>query len=554
MVGNQAPVVIVGAGPVGMVLALELAHHEIDSVLVEAHAETTKFPKMDETNPRSMELLARLGLTDDLRAAGVPPEFSFDTVFCSSLEGFEYARWSEPSVAQMCERIDRATDGTLPGQPWQRISQEYAEDVLMRRCLQNPRVDVLRPWRVTDVAEHDDEVTVTAVHAETGEARTLSAGYVVGCDGARSRVRTCLGIEQDGMERILTLALVHFRSRDRERLQAHGQFWHLYFASGGILIAQDEEETWTLHGLVPPDTELGNIDPVEFIHRVCGAPVEVDEILAQSIWQPNVLLADHYRKGRIFLAGDACHQVIPNGGYGMNTGIGDAVDLGWKFAAVLHGWGGDALLDSYEAERRPVAERNRDWSFRHVGAQLEIQSEVDLELIGADTEEGGRHRHEMAAFIAERRGEACSPGVEYGYRYEGSPAVVSEAGEGPALDPMRYEPTTRPGARAPHVVLPDGRSILSLYSRGFTLVDHGGIGGEKFAAAAWAAGIPFEHVVIEASAGSASVYERALVLVRPDGHVAWRGESVDDDPAAILATVTGHVIVPAAVPQEEATR
>ncbi|MEV5840215.1 FAD-dependent monooxygenase, partial [Nocardia sp. NPDC052112] len=372
MVENHAPVVIVGAGPVGMVLALELAHHEIDSVLIEAHASTTKFPKMDETNPRSMELLARLGLADDIRAAGVGPDFSFDTAFCSSLLGYEYARWPEASVAQMRERIDRATDGTMPAEPWQRISQEYAEAVLMRRCLENTRIDVRRPWRVTAIAEHGDAVTVEMADAETAEERTVSAQYVVGCDGARSHVRACLGIEQDGMENILTMALFHFRSRDRKHLHAHGQFWHLYFASGGILIAQDEVDTWTLHGLVPPDTEPDDIDPVEFIRRICGAPVEVDEILAQSIWRPSAMLADHFRKGRVFLAGDACHQVIPNGGYGMNTGIGDAVDLGWKLAAVLNGWGGEVLLDSYEMERRPVAERNRDWSFRHVGAQLEI--------------------------------------------------------------------------------------------------------------------------------------------------------------------------------------
>ncbi|MGW6425112.1 FAD-dependent monooxygenase [Nocardia sp. NPDC055053] len=553
MVENHAPVAIVGAGPVGMVLALELAHHEIDSILIEAHASTTKFPKMDETNPRSMELLARLGIADEIRAAGVAPHFSFDTAFCSSLAGYEYARWSDPSVEQMRERIARATDGTMPAEPWQRISQEYAEAVLMRRCLDNPRISVHRPWRANSITECGEVVTIETVHVETAERRTVSAQYVVGCDGARSQVRACLGVEQDGMENILTLALVHFRSRDRRRLHAHGQFWHLYFASGGILIAQDEGDTWTLHGLVPPDTDPDDIDPVAFVRRICGAPVEVDEILAQSLWRPNVLLADRFRKGRVFLAGDACHQVIPNGGYGMNTGIGDAVDLGWKLGAVLNGWGGEVLLDSYEMERRPVAERNRDWSFRHVGVQLEIQSEVDLDLIGAASDEARRHRQEMAAFIATRRGEACSPGVEYGYCYDNSPVIVQEPGEVPPLDPLRYKPTTRPGARAPHVVLVDGRSILSQYSRAFTLVDHGGIGGERLVEEARAAGIPIQHVN-GASAASAAVYERALVLVRPDGHVAWRGESVDDDPAAILAIVTGQVAVSTAAPQEEATR
>src|SRR5207244_285390 len=156
-----------------------------------------------------------------------------------------------------------------------------------------------------------------------------------------------------------------------ERLQAHGQYWHLFFARGGIVISQDEDETWTLHTLIAPDTDPASIDPVAVVRDVCGAPVEIDEVLEHTVWKPNVLVADSYRAGRVFLAGDACHQVPPTGGYGMNTGVADAVDLGWKLAAALDGWGGPALLDSYEAERRPVALRNRDWAFRNLSVHLQ---------------------------------------------------------------------------------------------------------------------------------------------------------------------------------------
>jgi 2-polyprenyl-6-methoxyphenol hydroxylase-like FAD-dependent oxidoreductase len=540
MTASSIPVAIVGAGPVGMVLALELAHQGIESVLIEARPNTTKFPKMDETNARSMELLSRLGITDEIRAVGVGPEYSFDTVFCSSLEGRELARWREPSAGEMKREIEAAVDGSTPAEAWQRVSQEHAETVLMRRCLASPKIDVRRPWRVTDVADDGAMVTIRAEHAETGERETISASYVVGCDGSKSQVRESLGIRQEGTEELLSLALIHFRSRDTDRLQAHGQFWHLYFASGGILIAQDERDTWTLHALVPSDSQPEDLDTTALVHRVTGAPVEIDEVLAQSVWRPNILLAETYRVGRVFLAGDACHQVIPNGGYGMNMGIGDAVDLGWKLAAVLSGWGGDLLLASYEAERRPVAEQNLEWSSRHVSVQLEILDEVDVDLAEQDSAAGIEHRAHLSEFIGERRGEASSPGVEYGYCYHDSPVVVPDNSEPFVLDPTTYSPTTRPGARAPHVPLPDGRSILTMFSRGLTLIDHGGEDGTELVDAARELDIPLHHLVLESTGPSAAVYERRLVLVRPDGHVAWRGDRVDVDPLTIISRAAGR--------------
>lgn len=522
-----------------MVLALELSHQGITSMLVEARPTTTNFPKMDETNARSMELLSRLGIADEIRSVGVGAEYSFDTVFCSSLVGRELARWPEPSAAQMQRHIDSSIDGSTPAEPWQRVSQELAEAVLMRRCLEDPMIDVRRPFRVVDVADDGVFVTTTLGHADTGESQTVLSSYVVGCDGARSQVRECAGITQEGTEELLSLALVHFRSRDLKHLQAHGQFWHLYFATGGILIAQDERDTWTLHALVPNDSTTESLDSQALVHQVTGAPVEIDEILAQSVWRPNILLADKYRVGRVFLAGDACHQVIPNGGYGMNTGIGDAVDLGWKLAAVLSGWGGEALLDSYESERRPVAAQNLEWSARHVGAQLEILDEFDLELIDQDSPEADKHREYMADFISVRRGEASSPGIEYGYCYSDSPVLDVEAEDPYVLDPTTYVPTTRPGARAPHVTLADGGSLLALFSRGFTLVDHGGEGGSSLIAAARDLGVPVQHILLDPSGSSAKVYEHSLVLVRPDGHVAWRSDRVEGDPRAIITRVVG---------------
>jgi 2-polyprenyl-6-methoxyphenol hydroxylase-like FAD-dependent oxidoreductase len=536
----DAPVVIAGAGPVGLVLALELSHHGIGSILVERRPATTTFPKMDITNARSMELLARLGLADVVRSVGVAPQHSFDVVFASSLAGREFARWRQPSVDDLNAEIAGRADGSAPAEAWQRTSQEHVEAALMQRCLADPLIDVRRPWSVIEVTQDADGVQTTIAHGETGDELVLHSAHVVGCDGAHSQVRRSLGIEQDGAEAVAALAMVHFRSHDRERLQAHGQFWHIYFATGGIIISQDEDEIWTVHAMVPPDTELGTIDAVALVHQVCGVPVAIDEVLEYTIWRPNVLVADSYGAGRVFLAGDACHQVIPTGGYGMNTGVADAVDIGWKLAAVLDGWAGETLLASYEAERRPIAIRNRDWSFRNLSVQLQLLELADPALVDETSERGAAHRAELATFVAEHAGENTSSGIELGYSYAGSPVIVSDEDAPPELDPLVYIPSTLPGSRAPHVPLPDGRSILSHFSRGLTLVDHGTDDAERILEAADALGAPMTHVQLDPNAPSAPVYERRMVLVRPDGHVAWRGDSAPADPGAVIQRVTGQ--------------
>jgi FAD-dependent monooxygenase len=553
----DAPVVIAGAGPVGLVLALELSHHGIPSILVERHAATTTFPKMDVTNARSMELLARLGLADLVRSRGVEPRHSFDVVFASSLAGREFARWRQPSVDALNAEIARRVDGSAPAEAWQRTSQEHVEATLMQRCLADPLIDVRRPWSVLGVTQDADGVRTTIAHGETGDELVLYSAYVVGCDGAHSQVRRSLGIKQEGAEAVAAMAMVHFRSRDRGRLQAHGQFWHIYFATGGIVISQDEDEIWTVHAMVPPETELGAIDPIALVHQICGVPVEIDEVLEHTIWRPNVLVADSYGAGRMFLAGDACHQVPPTGGYGMNTGVADAVDIGWKLAAMLGGWAGEALLESYEVERRPVAIRNRDWSFRNLSVQLQLLELADPALIDEPSDLGAAHRAELATFVAENDGENTSAGIELGYSYAGSPVVVSDEDAPPELDPLVYVPTTLPGARAPHVTLPDGRSILRHFSHGLTLVDHGAADAERILEAAEGLGVPMSHLPLDAGAPSASVYERRLVLVRPDGHVAWRGDSAPADSRALIARVTGqggHVAAAARASTKEAAR
>jgi 2-polyprenyl-6-methoxyphenol hydroxylase-like FAD-dependent oxidoreductase len=536
---NDLPVLIVGAGPVGLVLAKELSHHGIRCMLIEGNLDTTRWPKMDITNCRSMELLRRLGLEDGLRQVGVPSRYSFDVVFSTGLAGKEFSRWALPSVDAMRERIREHNDGTMPAVPYQRCSQEVFEAWMKRLCEADPLIDVRSGWRFDSLTQDAEGVTATVTDTTTNTARTLRARYLVGCDGATSAVRKSVEIPLQGRPVPRIARQVHFKSRDLTALHAHGQFWHIFFATTGTLISQDEVDTWTLQRYYPPDQDPSGIPSEEVVMSTIGRRIEIDRILVTSVWQGNLLVADRYRAGRVFLAGDSAHQNIPTGGYGMNTGVGDAIDIGWKLAAMLQGWGGPSLLASYEIERRPVAVRNVARSERHANVHVKWRSQMDRSLLEADTPDGAVHRAKIDAIIQTERGENEDHGIELGYRYEGSPVVVAETGEAPMWSPRVYTPTTWPGGRPPSVILEDGSMLFDQFGKGFTLLD---FADDREAltlvAAATSRGVPMQRVVVH-DANARRLYERNLVLVRPDQHIAWRGDRVPRDPLAMVDHVRG---------------
>ncbi len=536
---HDIPVLIVGAGPVGLVLAKELSHHGIRSTMIERNLDTTRWPKMDITNCRSMELLRRLDLEDGLRQVGVPARFSFDVIFATGLAGREFARWAMPSVDAMRERIREHNDGTMPCVPYQRCSQEVFEAWMKRLCEDDPLIDVRSGWRFDTLTQDASGVTALVTDTTTNERRSLRARYLVGCDGATSAVRKAIDIPLQGRPVPRVARQVHFKSRDLAALHAHGQFWHIFFAAPGTLISQDEVDTWTVQRYYPPDTDPSGIPSEEVVASALGCSIAIDRVLVTSVWQGNLLVADRYRAGRVFLAGDSAHQNIPTGGYGMNTGVGDAVDIGWKLAATLQGWGGPALLASYEVERRPVAVRNVARSDRHAGVHVTWRSQMDRVLLEADTPEGAAHRARINAIIQAERGENEDHGIELGYRYDGSPVIVGETGDAPAWQPRTYVPTTWPGGRAPSVILEDGSFLFDRFGRGFTLLDFtGDPAASQLVNAAAGRGVPLETVVVR-DPNARQLYERNLVLIRPDQHVAWRGDQVPDNPIAIVDRVRG---------------
>ncbi|KAM0255715.1 hypothetical protein ACHAQJ_005469 [Trichoderma viride] len=557
---HETPVLVVGGGPSGLILSLQLARHGINCMLAERNLDTTKWPKMDVTNCRSMELFNRLGISQGLREIGVPSHYSFDVLLSTGFSegGEEISRWNLDSVDAWQQRINTQNDGSHPREPYQRCSQAVLEKWLKPRIQAEELIDAHFGLKFEALTETDDGVESTLTDITTGEKHIVHSKYVVACDGAGSRVRKSVGIELIGGPVPIAMMLIHFKSRDLAKLHKQGQFWHIAFATGSIIIAQDEVDTWTLHTPIPVGVEWEKIDPEEAIYKALGSPsapcpIKIDKILVKSTWRPNICVAERYTTpgGRIFLAGDSAHQNIPTGGYGMNTAVGDSFDLGWKLAATLKGYGGKSLLASYEVERLPVAVRNIDQSGYYWGIWHKVWSwaaEAGPEIFFSQSKEGKALKAKMADWILANDSENKAHGIELGYRYNASPIVLADTQvTEPEWNSRHYIPSTWPGARPPHVFLSDGKtSIFDLFGQGYTIVDFSEEGkwADAFANAALQLNVPLQKVHLPQEKHVQKLWERSAVLVRPDDHVAWRapldGKTSVAEAANILKVAVGR--------------
>ncbi|MEO0463363.1 MAG: FAD-dependent monooxygenase [Pseudomonadota bacterium] len=537
------PVLIAGGGPVGLALALALERHGVEAMLVERNETTTRHPKMDITNGRSMELFRQLGVIDDLRAQAVPTDHDYSVIWCTRMEEWELARFDYPSVDQARKTLREENDGTMALEPGMRVSQVLLEPVLKKvlddRC---DHIDVQFGWGLESFTQDEDGVTAQLKSTATGEVKTVRADYLAGCDGAGSVTRRSLGIELSDLappnpETAAGVAakgappvpkrrlyMIHFRSPEIERIERFGRAWHLQSPLGWSVIAQDDIDTWTIHMPVRPDEDPSTFDPEAKLFEALGCEIDC-EILVANPWNPRLSLADSYGEGRVWMAGDSVHQVIPTGGYGMNTGIGDAVALGWALAGMLQGWGGAKLLEAYELERRHVGYRNREASHRHANLRADIRMSYDP-VVHEDSAEGSAAREALGNKIqtlGNLENEAW--GIEWGYRYDDSPIVCHEPEEAtPPYSWEEYVPTSRPGGRVPNLFLDDGEPLFDKLGRGFSLIRFDDTSCDNLVAAARRAGLPLQIVDI-CNDKAAGLFKRKLVLVRPDHHCAWRGDA-----------------------------
>ena len=527
-------VCIVGAGPVGLTLALDLSRRGVRSMVVERELKPGPWPKMERCNARSMEIYRRLGVVEAIRARGLAAEKSMSVAIVTNLSDPPLALLEYPTVNAMRERIAKSADGALPLEPYQMISQYTLEPILREAVARCSNVVTLFGSSFLDFDARDDAVSIYFAAPE-GE-RTLTAQYLVGCDGGSSLVRKQLGITLEGRGGIGRMHQVFFRSDNLLDRIPIARARHYWFADEwrSAIIVQDDGRHFSLHSTMPADTDFR-----EVIRKLAGFDVDVD-ILHVCDWTMHLLVAQSYGAGRTYIAGDAAHLVIPTGGLGMNTGVGDATDLAWKLSAMVQGWGGPALLSSYDLERRAVGRRNRDAS-GFAAAGLATWRNAWRPNIRDASAEGVVTRREVArlAGILQRRSHEME-GTELGYTYAGSPVICSEPEPYHESEFLRYLPSASPGCRFPHVWLTDGRPIQDVVGLGYTLLDFAGASPtHALEDAMRKVGAPLDVIRLDEPAAHA-MGGRNLVLLRPDLHVAWRGDETPGNSEAVAARITGH--------------
>lgn len=545
-------VAIVGGGPAGLTLAIELGRRGIGCIVFDEKPGTTQNPQAHATQARTMEHYRRLGFAHEIRALGMPADFSTDMVCCTRLTGYELARFTRPSAKQATHSVRQLGGAWSTPELPHRCCLMFVEPVLHRHASAQPGVEIANGWRVSTFAQDDAGVTVRADRAIPAEpsaepvatghgsaARTVRARYLVGCDGPRSVVRRTLGIEMQGESRFdrawmggLMLA-IYFRAPKLYALMNRPTAW-MYFTINpdrrSVLISVNGRDTFVVNAQLKPgeeDQPLTDARAMQLLEETLGVDPGADcpiELISAANWHGGyMLVAERYQRGRVFIAGDAAHLFTPTGGLGYNTAIDDVCNLGWKLAAAVQGWGGAPLLDSYESERRPIGVRNTGLAKMMADRIGHYRPTTLIEAPGAA---GEVERATAGAYLLDHlQKEFNIPGVTFGVRYEGSPVVVAD-GTPPTPDlPNDYVPSARPGGRAPHWWLPDGASLFDRFGRDLTLLAmHPDIAAtQPFTAAASALGVPLSVVHLP-HAELRELYAADLALIRPDHHVAWRGK------------------------------
>ena len=536
----QTDVIIIGAGPVGLTLAVDLGLRGIRCTLIEQKSAPEFLPKMERCNARTMEIFRRMGLADKIRAAGLKSDVPMDVFVILSMVEPPLLHLDYPSVDLARAEIQKINDGTMPLEPYQLISQYTLEPLLKAEAERLPCINVRYGCEFIEFTQDETGVTAT-IRTSAGTTESVRGTYLVGCDGGGGRVRKQLDIRLRGEGDLLRLRQALYRCDELfGRLPlgngpGHGRHYHVADDRATFLIMQDSTKHWTLHAVVDSDEEMKH----QF-EKTIGVSVQY-EMLYCGEWKQNLLLADRYGAKRVFLAGDSAHLVIPTGGLGMNTGVGDAIDLSWKLAATLKGWGGPNLLASYEIERRQIGDRNIGASRYASLGRRKWRSQWRPEM--RDQTPSGAAARENLTRVAdvEQRKTNEMIGAELGYRYIDSPIIDNIPG-GPENLFREYHPTTWPGARLPHVWLDDGTPIQDhIPTDGYTLLRINGVTADTSAleAAIRARGAPLAVLNVR-NAAAREIYQRDLLLLRPDMHVIWRGNQPPEDAARLAAIATGH--------------
>lgn len=541
----RAQAAIVGAGPVGMTLALDLAERGVSVLLIEKRAEFDQpAGRCNHISARSLEVFRRLGLAGEVRNAGLTSDYPHDVAYVTSMVGRELTRISIPSREARLSAGDYADSGWPTAEPPHRCNQIYFDPILRHRVGEHAGIQTLYETEILEVSDEGDRAVATG-RTRAGECEVeIRCDYIVGCDGGSSLVRKAIGANFKGDGHISQTRSVTVRAPDLLARADIDPAWMTWFVGNpifGCLIALNGTDLWTFLLWLPEGVEnFEDLDVHAAIRQAFGADLDLS-ILSIDDWYGRRLVADRFHKGRLLICGDAAHIWIPFAGYGMNAGIADAATLAWQLAAVVNGWGNPALLDAYEAERQPVTEQvsNQAMSLALSNLQMDLVGrQVDVLLDTGPTGAAARQQAGEALYRTNLGQFACI-GLNFGTHYDSSPIIVHDGEAAPAYDLETYVPSTVPGCRTPHFWPDAETSLYDRLSDGYTLLRFdNSVDVTALVDAAHAKGVPFTLLDIhdvELPPG----YTTALVLSRSDQHVAWRGDGLPDDPAELIDKLRG---------------
>jgi 2-polyprenyl-6-methoxyphenol hydroxylase-like FAD-dependent oxidoreductase len=542
---TEVDVLIVGAGPVGLTLAIDLAWRGIDVTVVETRARAAPpEPKCNHVAARTMEIFRRLGLVEKVRNAGLPADYPHDISYRTSFTGQELTRIPIP-----CRR-DRFTvtdgpDGNWPTpEPPHRINQIFLEPILFEHAAAQPRIRIINRTSVQDVVVEDDSASVTLRDVETGAVGRLRCRYLIGCDGARSVVRKALGAELAGDAVVQRVQSTYISAPGLIDRQQHARAWGTGVINprrSGMVYAIDGTERWLVHNYMRPgEADFDAVDRDACIRTILGVEAGFAyDIISKEDWYGRRLIANKFRDRCAFIAGDAAHIWVPYAGYGMNAGIADAMNLSWLLAAHLNGWAPSSILEAYEAERWPITSQVSKFAMSHAEAEIRRRGAVPDEIEDAGpVGEVARREVGRLSYEINVQQYACA-GLNFGTYYDRSPIIAYDGAEQPSYTMNSYTPSTVPGCRTPHLRCQDGQSLYDAMGPEFTLLRFDpAVDVAALEAAARDKGVPLRVLDIERPT-TAIFYGEGLVLSRPDQHVAWRGNTIPADPLALIDRVRG---------------
>ena len=540
---SKPDVLIIGAGPVGLTLAIDLARRGVGVAMLETRRRgEAPSVKCNHVAARSMEIFRRLGVAPALRDAGLPPDYPNDVTYRTTMTGIELTRIPIPCRRSRFTATDGPDTWWPTPEPPHRINQIFLEPILFEHAWHTPGITIHNRTEFIDLAQDADGVSVVARDLDSGTGQTMRASYVIGCDGARSEVRRNIGVKLEGDAVVQRVQSSYIRAPDLLGRIKGAPAWCNFSLNprrSGNVYAIDGRETWLVHNYLRPDeADFDSVNRDACLRTILGVGDDFRyEVLTHEDWFGRRLLADRFRVGRVFLCGDASHIWVPYAGYGMNAGIADAADLAWKLAGSLAGWGGDALLDAYEAERRPITDQVSRFAMDHAHAMARQRGTVPAE-IEDDTPAGEVARATLGRSAYDLNVQQyCCAGLNFGAYYDASPLLQGDGEAHPPYAMGSFTASTVPGCRAPHVWLPDGRSLYDVTGDDHALLrlaPH--VDAAPLLAAAATRGLPMRlhDVAVDDPA-----YRHRLVLVRPDQHVGWRGDAIPADPLALVDRLRG---------------